>query len=97
MAHALQRIVQESLLNATKHAAARTVRVTLTYFADEVGVDVSDDGGGFDADGEGDGFGLRAMAWRAESLGGTLVIESGRGQGTVVAAVLPAPHEGARA
>lgn len=97
VAHALQRIVQESLLNARKHAAARTVRVTLTYFADEVGVDVSDDGGGFDADGEGDGFGLRAMAWRAESLGGTLVIESGRGQGTVVAAVLPAPHEGARA
>ncbi len=97
VAHALQRIVQEALINARKHASARTVRVTLTYFAGEVGVDVSDDGEGFDAGGGGDGFGLRAMTWRAESLGGTLTIESGPGRGTVVAAILPTPSEGAPA
>lgn len=89
VAHALQRIVQEALLNARKHAAAQTLRVTLTYFADSIGVDIADDGRGFTAQ-SGDGFGLRAMAWRAENLGGTLVVESRPGRGTVIAAVLPA-------
>lgn len=98
VAHALQRIVQESLLNARKHADADTIRVTLTFFDEAVGVDVSDNGRGFDAsESGGGGFGLRAMAWRAETLGGTLEIESLPNSGTVVAAVLPTAIEGERA
>jgi len=108
VAHALQRIVQESLLNARKHAGACETRVALSYSADSVGVEVSDDGVGLPAgtaadtaspggDGtggagtaeHGTGFGIRAMTWRAQSLGGTLAVDSAPGRGTVVAAVLP--------
>ncbi|MHA3724974.1 sensor histidine kinase [Leucobacter sp. HY1910] len=110
--HVLQRVCQEALTNAQKHAAATRVRVTLTFFDDEVGLDISDDGMGFDMSESansslahqtsdtgpgGDaqltydaGYGLRAMAWRAENAGGTLVVETAPGRGTVVAALLPA-------
>ena len=48
--HALQRVVREALINVGKHAQAGTVRVTLNYFADAVGVDIADDGVGFVVD-----------------------------------------------
>ncbi|MFF5443973.1 sensor histidine kinase [Streptomyces sp. NPDC012888] len=49
-------------------------------------------GAGSDGDGyDGGGFGLPAMRSRAESLGGTLTVESAPGQGTAVAATLPLP------
>lgn len=92
VAHALQRVVQEALLNARKHAQAATTRVTLTYFDREVGVDVVDDGIGLEAtrsDEPTGGFGIRAMTWRIETLGGELTVESEPGQGTVVAAIVP--------
>ncbi len=106
LAHALQRVVQEALLNARKHARADTVRVTLTYFPDAIGVDIADDGVGLPAavlpgdeteaerDSTTGGFGIRAMRWRIRSLGGELTIESRPGQGTVVAAVVPDAAEG---
>lgn len=93
---ALQRVVQEALANVRKHAAAASVHVTLTFFETEVGVDIADDGSGFDvvagadhAEAKPGGFGLRAMKWRIETLGGSLAIESNPGEGTVVAALVP--------
>lgn len=48
-----------------------------------VTLDVSDDGVGFDPTGSFPGhLGLRSMRERAESLGGTLQIESAPGEGT---------------
>ncbi|KHK97099.1 hypothetical protein LK09_12510 [Microbacterium mangrovi] len=96
VAQALQRVTQEALINARKHAAAENVRVTLTYFPDAVGVDIADDGRGIPGPGDGtedaapDGFGIRAMTWRVQSLGGDLTIESRPDGGTVVAARVPA-------
>ena len=97
--HALQRVVQEALTNASKHARAASIHVTLTFFDEEVGVDIADDGIGFDADDrtsrtepegpQSGGFGIRAMRWRIESLGGALTIESYAGEGAVIAAVIP--------
>lgn len=88
--HALLRVTQEALVNARKHAEATTVHVTLTFFDDGVGVDIADDGVGFDPDRErADGYGLRAMAWRIENLGGRFTLESATGHGTVVACVVP--------
>lgn len=95
LTQALQRVVQESLINSRKHADAQTVQVTLTYFPDAVGIDVADDGVGFAVTperqrmGDGDGFGIRAMTWRIRNLGGDLTIESRPGGGTVVAATVP--------
>lgn len=98
--HALQRVVQEALVNAGKYAQADRTQVTLTFFNDEIGVDIADDGVGFasgvaddDADDVADavsgGFGIRAMTWRLQNLGGRLTIESHPGEGTVVAALVP--------
>lgn len=94
--HALQRIVQESLLNADKHAKASTKQVHLEFFDGAVGVQTSDNGVGItpDEDQESSGFGIRAMTWRAENLGGTVTIESVPGAGTTVSARIPSLHEG---
>ncbi len=45
---ALFRIAQEALANIVQHAAARRVRVNLSYEADEVHLLIEDDGQGFD-------------------------------------------------
>lgn len=95
VSHALTRVTSEALINAAKHAGTAQKHVTLTYFpgaTGEVGVDIADDGAGFDAvtaSATAEGFGLRAMQWRVESLGGSFSIETAPGQGTVIAAIVP--------
>ncbi|MFC3890571.1 sensor histidine kinase [Lentzea rhizosphaerae] len=84
---ALLRIAQSALANTVQHAGARTADVTLSYLGDQVAVDVTDDGTGFDRADE--GFGLPAMRARAHSLGGTFAVESTPGRGTALAARLP--------
>jgi signal transduction histidine kinase len=88
----LLRAAQEALANARRHAAAAHIAVTLTYFADEVSLDVSDDGRGFDptAAGQSGGLGLLGMRERVADLGGELAIESAPGEGTALAVTLPA-------
>jgi len=97
VAHALARVTQEALVNARKHAHASAIHVTLTFFDDAVGIDVADDGVGFDPDAVGaeasetsSSFGIRAMTWRMQNLGGTLTVESRPGEGAVVSAIVPA-------
>ena len=86
------RIAQSALANATQHADATRVAVTLSYMDTEVALDVVDDGGGFDPDtvSTGDrGFGLPGMRARADSLRGTLAVESKPGEGTAIAITVP--------
>lgn len=70
------RIMQESITNVTRHAAARRVRVRVHYGATEVRLEIEDDGVGGpapgDDDGDGDGSGIDGMRERARSLGGEL-------------------------
>ncbi len=86
----LLRITQEALSNVDKHAAAGRVGLTLSYMADEVTLDVVDDGAGFDATAPGDGYGLPGMRRRVQRLAGTLHVESEPGGGTAISAALPA-------
>ena len=64
----------EGLANATKHAPGATVRVSASLDDATLRVGVSDDGpGGADAHGSG----LRGLAERIESVGGTLDVKGG--------------------
>jgi hypothetical protein len=79
-------VCSEALVNAAKHAQARSARVDAIGACARLRVAVSDDGvGGADAS----GAGLRGLADRVEALGGRLTINSPRGAGTQVIAELP--------
>jgi signal transduction histidine kinase len=86
------RIVQEALTNTLKHAGAGArASVRLTFTADRLEVEVSDDGAGADAapstvDG---GNGLRGIAERVGMLGGQLAVGPGAEGGFRVRALLP--------
>jgi len=85
------RVVQESLNNAAKHAAA--TRVTVDVEADEASIrlSVTDDGLGFDVGGPtATWFGLIGMRERVELLAGTFDVRSSPGAGTTIRAQLPA-------
>jgi signal transduction histidine kinase len=84
-------VVAESLTNAVKHADATGLHVRMAAEADELRVEIADDGRGGAAPGVGGGTGLRGLADRVEALGGRFALDSPPGEGTVVRAVLPLP------
>jgi signal transduction histidine kinase len=86
----IYRLVQEALANVVKHAGATSARIRLEEDESSVQVTVEDDGSGFGLEDEHDGFGLLGMRERVELRGGELEITSAPGQGTRVAARLPA-------
>jgi signal transduction histidine kinase len=90
--HAVLRVVQEALGNAVRHGGPDLVRIRLAADDGMVGVEVCDDGDGFDPDGVADrhGMGLALMRERVEELGGRFTIVSRPGSGTTVRAWLPA-------
>lgn len=85
---ALLRIAQASLANVVQHSGATRAEVTLTFLDDWVGLDVVDNGNGFDprAEGRESSFGLPGLRGRVAQLGGSLSIESAPGSGTAIAA-----------
>lgn len=94
----LLRIAQAALANVVQHASASRAEVTLSYLDDWVGLDVVDDGTGFDPKQvtavlavHRTSFGLVAMRQRVEQLGGTLTVESRHGAGTAIAAAFEIP------
>lgn len=88
---AVFRIVQESLTNTMRYARATRVSVTLGRAGDALGVEVQDNGQGFDlaAVSPAKSFGLLGMRERAIALGGHVDIVSAPGQGVVVALTIP--------
>lgn len=93
----LFRLLQEALSNVLRHAAARTVHVTLRRDADGLVLGVRDDGVGLAPGCELRGTGLSGMADRAAAAGGRLSLDSRPGCGTTVTIVLPvavAAHPG---
>jgi signal transduction histidine kinase len=67
---AIYRVVQESLANTLKHAGASRAEVTIDYRPGSVVVEVTDNGRGAPAAGE--GHGLAGMRERVSALGGVL-------------------------
>jgi signal transduction histidine kinase len=87
-------IAREALSNAVRHAEASRTTIQVITAGGEVRLEVADDGAGFDAMAPtGDGHnGLANMRRRAESLGGTLSVESAPGRGTRIIVTLPLPE-----
>ena len=79
-------ICSEGLANAAKHATASVVRISVTALPSRITVEVADDGAGGADPG---GAGLRGLADRVETLGGTFTLASISGQGTRLTAVIP--------
>jgi PAS domain S-box-containing protein len=90
-ATAIFRIFQETLTNVARHADATKVDVTLESVGDTIRLLVHDNGRGFDRAQvtAKHSLGLLGMQERAETLGGSLEVESAFGQGTIVTAVMP--------
>ncbi len=85
----LFRVAQECLTNATRHAAARHIRLAVSTAGKTVSLDVEDDGGGdLDAVRAGAGLGLLGVRERIAALGGDLVVARARA-GLHVAATIP--------
>jgi signal transduction histidine kinase len=84
------RLVQESLTNITKYAAARSVTVSLLAELGRVRVAVEDDGSGFDPGQVAPtSHGLTGMRYRVASAGGEMRVVSAPGRGTMIEAWLP--------
>jgi signal transduction histidine kinase len=82
------RIVQEALTNALKHAGPARASVVVRYGADQVELEIADDGR-TGAKGEGTGHGLVGMRERVAVVGGVLESGARPGGGFVVRARLP--------
>jgi signal transduction histidine kinase len=91
-AAAMYRVAQESLSNISKYAQAQNVSVQLFAAAEEVTLEISDDGVGFDPRmlQATPGFGLRGLIERARGFGGWAEISSAPGRGTTVMFSVPA-------
>ena len=80
-------VCAEALANVAKYASASRVAVAVTSDSARLTVSVEDDGvGGADP---ARGSGIRGLADRIETLGGTLRVESAPGHGTRLAAEIP--------
>jgi signal transduction histidine kinase/uncharacterized protein YhfF len=88
-------LVSEAITNALKHAGASQVRVEVRLLGQRLLVAVSDDGcGGASAS---PGGGLAGLADRVTAVGGTLRVESPRGEGTrLEVSITLAPWRSAR-
>jgi signal transduction histidine kinase len=90
----LYRIVQEALTNIVRHAGASRVDIVLQTRHDKVIVMIEDNGVGFipAQTRESEHIGLLGMRERAESVGGSLTVESRPGRGTTIVAEVPYDH-----
>jgi signal transduction histidine kinase len=88
VATAVYRSVSEALTNVARHSSATTCTVRLEVTADNVDVDVIDNGRGLEPP-VAPGMGLRSMHDRTTALGGTVDFDSRPGDGTRVAIRLP--------
>jgi PAS domain S-box-containing protein len=87
------RVAQEAIANVVKHAAARTVRLRLSFETRGVRLSVIDDGQGFvveaDFQAYGGHWGLLGMRERASQIHGKLSLRSTPGHGTEVVLLVP--------
>lgn len=94
----LYRLIQEALNNVAKHSGADRVQINIAGQDGRICLQVQDNGCGFDLAGVQEnslsGFGLKSMEDRVRICGGTFLVDSNVGKGTLVEAVFPPSDEG---
>jgi PAS domain S-box-containing protein len=90
----LYRVAQEAMANILKHARAKRVWISLHENDGHIGLQVRDDGVGFDPSSISTSpmnghFGLLAMRERVEMAGGSWTVTTSGGAGTIIRADLP--------
>lgn len=90
----LNRLIQEAVTNAVRHARADQLSVSVEVIDDQrLSVTIRDNGIGFDKDQVRPGRGLANLAFRAAKMGGAIEIgRDGVGGGAVVRAVVTIPQ-----
>ncbi|MFN3918734.1 MAG: ATP-binding protein [Methylohalobius sp.] len=86
------RIVQEALTNAFRHAQAKEVKIKLSWQNGGLKIQVADDGLGA-AQAQAQGFGLKGIRERAESLNGKFEVQSAPKGGFCLTVWLPCEEE----
>ena len=93
---AFLRVAQGALANVAVHAQAERAEVVLTYEDGSTTLVIADDGVGFDlssvSQSSDSGFGITVMEDRLAAVGGSLVIDTNRGNGTIVRTKIPVRH-----
>jgi two-component sensor histidine kinase len=87
----LLRIGHEAIANSVRHAHPAHIDVSLRYHSSGVELTVSDDGSGFQLTDGVEGFGIRGMRKRANSIGARLRVRTVPGEGTEVRVEAPLP------
>ncbi|WP_073367424.1 tetratricopeptide repeat-containing sensor histidine kinase [Flavobacterium fluvii] len=85
----LYRIIQESLQNINKYANANVVKVEFKKETDNLFLQISDDGIGFNVNRAKKGIGLQNMLSRINECRGTFEIKSKKGEGTIITVTVP--------
>jgi signal transduction histidine kinase len=82
----LYRVVQECLSNMVKHSRARHGTLSLTRQANQIWLEISDDGVGFNLNAASthSGLGLTSISERVQLLEGKIIIRSTTGKGTTI-------------
>jgi signal transduction histidine kinase len=88
----LYRILQESLQNCIKHAAASTVYISFETNEKDMVISIQDNGRGFDASKGKIGIGHKNIKSRIEKIKGRWYLRSAPGIGTTVLLEIPLEH-----
>jgi len=86
-----KRIISQALFNVVQHAQAAQVSLTVMSAANQLKVEIKDNGIGFDQAriGQDGHYGLLGMQQRAQQLGGTCDVVSQPNQGTLIKVAFP--------
>ena len=79
----------ELLANAIKHGKPSVISLEFFGYDDELVIQISDDGNGFNTQEVPKGFGLTSANSRVKEIGGLLELSSTAGEGTIVQITLP--------
>lgn len=102
---ALFRIIQEAVVNISKHSDAENVILDIDVNENMLRMEIKDDGKGFDIESlfdregrhlrDGRGLGIMGMKERASLIGGELEIKSAPGEGCTITLIIPVkPRDG---